>query len=78
MTIDEIISDRELISWQDLSRCFKASPRGRGVSYHTLQAWMAAKPCGIPCIREDRCILFSWPEVWSWYKIHFRQGGEAA
>jgi hypothetical protein len=72
--IDEIIKGRDLIPWHDLSECFKASPRGRGVSLHTLQAWMVARPFGIPCVREGRRLLFSWPEVWSWYKVHFHQG----
>ena len=78
MTIEEIIAGRDLIPWKDLSACLKLSPRGRGVSFHTLQAWMVARPYGIPCVREGRCLLFSWPEVWEWYKIHFRQGGAAA
>lgn len=77
MTIEEIIQGRDLIPWQDLSRCFKASPRGRGVSFHTLQAWMVAKP-SVPCIREGRSLLFNWAEVWAWYKIHFHRGGIAA
>jgi len=77
-TIEEILHGRDLISWTDLSACFKASPRRRGVSFHTLQAWMVLKPSPIPCIREGKTLLFSWPEVWAWYKMAFHIGGLAA
>lgn len=74
-TIEEIIAGRDLIPWKDLSRCFKASPRGLGLAFTTIQAWQTK---GMPYVREGRSLLFSWPEVWEWYKIHFHRGGIAA
>ena len=77
-TIEEIIAGRDLIPWKDLSACFKASPRGMGLTYRTIQAWMVAKPFSLPRVRDGRRLLFSWPEVWDWYKIHHHRGGIAA
>lgn len=75
MTIDEIIAGRDLIPWKDLGACFKASPRRSGLTFRTIQAWQAL---GMPYVREGHSLLFSWPECWAWYKIHFHRGSEAA
>jgi len=74
MTIDEIISGRDLIPWQDLSACFKASPRGLGLAFRTIQAWQTS---GMPYTQDGRRLLFSWPECWEWYKIHHHHGAAA-
>jgi len=74
MTIEEIIAGRDLIPWKDLSACFKASPRGLGLTFTTIQAWQTQ---GMPHVRDGRRLLFSWQEVWEWYKIHFHRGQAA-
>ena len=72
-TIEEIINGRELISWHDLSECFRVA-RGIGLTFRTIQAWQADK---MPYIQDGRCLLFSWPEVWAWYKIHHHRRAAA-
>ena len=67
MTIPEIIRGRDLIPWQDLAACYRES-RGLGVCFRTIQAWQAQ---GMPYVQDGRKLLFSWPESWEWYKLHF-------
>ena len=71
--IERVINSRDLIPWKDLSACFRASPRGLGVAFTTIQAWQTH---GMPYVRHGHSLLFSWPEVWEWYKLNFHRGQE--
>jgi len=71
--IERVINSRDLIPWKDLAACFRASPRGLGVAFTTIQAWQTQ---GMPHVREGHSLLFSWPEVWEWYKLNFHRGQE--
>ena len=70
MTIEDIIAGRDLISWRILGECFRVA-RGAGLTYRTIQAWQAK---GMPHVHDGRYILYSWPEVWAWYKVYFHKG----
>lgn len=52
-----------LIKWQALSEQFRQL-RGRGVSYHTIQAWQVK---GMPYVQDGRCVSFSWEACQEWY-----------
>ena len=56
-----------LINWQALSAQFKTF-RGRGVSYHTIQAWQAL---GMPYVQDGRFIHYSWEDCREWYLERF-------
>lgn len=56
------------IKWQALSAYFQAK-RGEGMSYHTIQAWMAL---GMPHSRPSQHRLWFDPEAcWEWYLERF-------
>jgi hypothetical protein len=77
VTPDAVVAGRDLIPWRDLSRCFKASPRGLGITYRTIQAWKVARPEPMPYVQDGRRILFNWDAVWMWYKKHYGRGAES-
>jgi len=52
-----------LIKWKSLSEQFRIL-RGRGVSYHTIQAWQAQ---GMPYVQDGRCVGFIWEDCRRWY-----------
>lgn len=57
------------VKWQALSAFFKEK-RKKGVSYHTIQAWMA---WGMPHHRPGPHGLWFDPEAcWEWYLDYFR------
>jgi len=56
-----------VIDWKALSIQFKAF-RGRGVSYHTIQAWQTM---GMPHIQEGRFIFYIWDDCREWYLERF-------
>lgn len=59
---------KDQIKWQDLSAYFKQK-RGEGMSYHTIQAWMAL---GMPHQRPSSHRLWFDPEAcWEWYLERF-------
>lgn len=56
------------IKWQALSAYFQAK-RGEGMSYHTIQAWMAL---GMPHSRPSQHRLwFDAEACWEWYLERF-------
>ena len=59
------------VKWQVLSAFFKQK-RGEGMSYHTIQAWMAL---GMPHFRPSPHRLWFEPEAcWEWYLEQFNVG----